>query len=271
MPDALRLRYRRASAARAAACIAVGITAAAGSASAQTVPPQAHELPLSASFPHLQPRTKATTRLVGSPPLTDVDAAARVARRGWEPRPENLTVNHRVPSAEDLAAFHEKQAGLDAWNLNPNAQHVTGNFTGTTDEIIQWAAHKWGIDEDIIRAVAVMESEWRQSGVHADGPYLSYGILQVLNQYAGTFPLSRDSTAFNADFYGAHIRFVFDGRNRWFNDVARGRTYAAGDIWGSVGSWFAGAWWTREASAYISDVKDHLANRPWEKADFWLF
>jgi autotransporter family porin len=35
---------------------------------------------------------------------------------------------------------------------------VTGNFTGTTDEIIQWAAHKWGIDEDVVRSVATAES-----------------------------------------------------------------------------------------------------------------
>ena len=113
-----------------------------------------------------------------------------------------------------------------------------------------------------------MESEWKQEGVHADGPHFSYGILQVLNEYAGTFPLSRDSTAFNADFYGAHIRFVFDGLNRWFNDVPHGRTYGPGDIWGSVGSWFAGAWWTPEATAYVDGVKGHLANRIWEQAGF---
>ena len=113
-----------------------------------------------------------------------------------------------------------------------------------------------------------MESEWRQDGVHADGDHHSYGILQVLSQYAGTVPLSRDSTAFNADFYGAHIRFVFDGRNRWFNDVPHGQVYAAGDIWGSVGSWFAGAWWTSAATSYIDGVKGHLADRTWERARF---
>ena len=32
---------------------------------------------------------------------------------------------------------------------------MTGNFVGSTDEIIQWAAWKWGVDEDVIRAVAV--------------------------------------------------------------------------------------------------------------------
>ena len=40
-----------------------------------------------------------------------------------------------------------------------------GNFTGTTTEIFQWAACKWGIDEDTLRAVAVQESDWHQSAV----------------------------------------------------------------------------------------------------------
>ena len=30
--------------------------------------------------------------------------------------------------------------------------NVTGNYTGTTDEIVRWAACKWGIDEDVVRA-----------------------------------------------------------------------------------------------------------------------
>ena len=246
------------------------IMASAGPTSAQPA-----QVPLAAPVPmldrvlaHPLPTTKATLRPVGSRPLSDARAAARVARRGWEPRPQNFAANHRVPTAEELAGFHRAQAALGEWDVNPYAQQVTGNFTGTTDEIIQWAAHKWGIDEDIVRAVAVMESEWKQEGVHADSPHFSYGILQVLNEYAGTFPLSRDSTAFNADFYGAHIRFVFDGLNRWFNDVPHGRTYGPGDIWGSVGSWFAGAWWTPEATAYVDGVKGHLANRIWEQAGF---
>ena len=31
---------------------------------------------------------------------------------------------------------------------------VDGDFAGTTDQLIQWAACKWGIDEDIVRAPA---------------------------------------------------------------------------------------------------------------------
>jgi Immunoglobulin-like domain of bacterial spore germination len=40
---------------------------------------------------------------------------------------------------------------------------VDGAFSGTTDEIIQRAACKWGIDEDIVRAQIIKESYWYQS------------------------------------------------------------------------------------------------------------
>jgi autotransporter family porin len=39
-------------------------------------------------------------------------------------------------------------------------QAVTGHFTGTTDEILQWGAYKWGFDPDLVRANAVDESRW---------------------------------------------------------------------------------------------------------------
>lgn len=42
----------------------------------------------------------------------------------------------------------------------------------------------------------------------------------------------------------------------------------AGDLWGSVGVWYAGAWWTDPAVGYINDVKSHLASRDWEHAGY---
>jgi hypothetical protein len=46
---------------------------------------------------------------------------------------------------------------------------VDGQFTGTTDEIIQWAACKWGIADNILRAQAVEESTWYQYLHFSDG------------------------------------------------------------------------------------------------------
>jgi hypothetical protein len=46
----------------------------------------------------------------------------------------------------------------DSWLL----PRVDGQFTGTTDEILQWAACKWGLPDNLLRAVAVVESTWFQ-------------------------------------------------------------------------------------------------------------
>lgn len=218
----------------------------------------------------------ATTRAVGSPPLSDAEAAARV-----RPAPEvrgrvNDVPNHRVPTAAELAAFHHAQDALDEWNANPYTKQVTGNFTGTTDEIIQWGAWKWGIDEDILRAVAVTESWWAMDNSSQDGTHRSWGLMQILDSWAGTFPLSRDSTAFNVDFYGAAIRFVYDGKNRWLGDSApAAHPYVPGDIWGAVGAWFAGAWYNGNpavegsgANWYIDYVQNKLAQRTWSLVAF---
>src|ERR1700683_4717703 len=42
------------------------------------------------------------------------------------------------------------------------APRVNGNFTGTTAEILRWAACKWGIDQDVVFAQAAVESWWQQ-------------------------------------------------------------------------------------------------------------
>lgn len=46
----------------------------------------------------------------------------------------------------------------DSWLL----PRVDGRFTGTTDEILQWAACKWGLPDNLLRADAVAESTWFQ-------------------------------------------------------------------------------------------------------------
>jgi hypothetical protein len=51
----------------------------------------------------------------------------------------------------------------DTWLL----QRVDGQFTGSTDEIFQWAACKWGIPDNVLRAQAVRESNWYQNEAYA--------------------------------------------------------------------------------------------------------
>ncbi|MCU1501565.1 MAG: hypothetical protein JWM12_919, partial [Ilumatobacteraceae bacterium] len=82
---------------------------------------------------------------VGAVLPTDAQCAAAV-RPAAEIRPANASFNNTRGSTP--------QSGFYA--------RVTGNFTGTTDEIIQWVSCKWGIDEDIVRAQTAKESGWFQ-------------------------------------------------------------------------------------------------------------
>jgi autotransporter family porin len=201
------------------------------------------------------------------------DCAGRVRRSSWEPRPLNYEANHTrgkkgVVANGANAKFNRKFGG-----------RVDGNFIGTTDEIIQWAACKWGFDEDITRARAVQESYWQQSTVGDQSRrartctligksapcWQSYGILQVKGTvHVGTYPLAEQSTAFNLDYALAWLRACYEGAfGHW---LANG--YAKGDEWGCVGAWYSGEWYDEAATDYIREVKAYLVARVWKEPDF---
>jgi len=173
----------------------------------------------------------AATRPVGAKPLSDRAAAANVKPSTWEPRPDNADENRRTLTSAQLTKFKRKSD-------MPYKARVTGRFKGTTDEIIQWAAYKHGIDVDTMRAVAVVESWWRMSTVGDNGD--SFGLYQLRRPFHCCPAYAKRSTAFNADYYGAIIRAYFDGKMPWLNDVEHGTEYKAGDLEGSLGAWFAG-------------------------------
>ncbi len=104
----------------------------------------------------------------------DGACARAVHRSTWEPRPGNALPNHTPPDAElvrrSLSSRPRATDGSydprwDSWLL----ARVTGAHTGTTDENIQWAACKWGISDNLLRAIAVVESQWDQRSVDSAG------------------------------------------------------------------------------------------------------
>ncbi|MGA2989647.1 MAG: hypothetical protein ABSD88_04155 [Candidatus Korobacteraceae bacterium] len=208
-------------------------------------------------------------------PRSDAYCASAVSRNPWEPRPKNYQANHTVVRPpygwDDESAWPRWQGKL---------AQVTGNFTGTTTEIMQWAACKWGIDEDTIRAAAVQESSWLQSDVSdVCGPVgeASYGILQIKNKGCdgsvihGGYPATTQSTALVADWYAAYIRACYDGDfydgGKWLyggqtvDQIAaqRGWDFV---FWTCVGFHFSGNW--SPGQPYELQVRKHLANRSWE-------
>lgn len=224
----------------------------------------------------------------------EVRAAGNDSGPADDPRPGNYAANHTIPTPAQLAAFHLRPI-KGTFAPAADFQRVTGDFTGTTDQILRWAACKWGIDENVARAEAAAESHWRQDAagdLTADhllcppgsgfaGAWngrtckQSYGILQMKFKSFGGWPLAKDSTAFNADFRFAYQRACMNGD---INYLARRipppgyPTYPGGSanqmLWGCMGDWYSGSWFDAGARRYIAEVKALLVQKPWLKPGF---
>lgn len=183
--------------------------------------------------------------------------------------PENRAANMSVPQDLRLPAWP------DFWDPSANrlfVPRIDGQFTGTTDQIIVWGACKWGIETDLVRAMAMAESSWRQDKVSdfvmdpslcVDGSSLpcptSFGLLQLKHTTRpGSWPNSMQHTAFNVDYSLAVLRGCFEG---WVTYLRNG--YAAGDMWDCVGWHYSGAWKDDLALKYIETVQHWLNVRPW--------
>ncbi|MGH7866542.1 MAG: hypothetical protein ACREP9_02660, partial [Candidatus Dormibacteraceae bacterium] len=142
----------------------------------------------------------------GSALPSDAQCTARVQRNPWEPRPENTQANHTVPPTP----YPNPTRSWSSNRANQLKTRVDGQFTGTTDEIIQWSACKWGYPVEVARAQAVDESHWYQS--HRSDGGVSYGLFQLKSTvWTGTLPWSQNSTAYNADWAMGVWRACYEG------------------------------------------------------------
>ena len=208
---------------------------------------------------------------------SDAECAAQVRRSSWEPRPENYVANHTVaPQPNTLAKF---SSWTTAWNSTYKTR-ITGNFTGTTDEIIQWVACKWGWSDEVLRAQSVQESSWRESAEgdrearsrgHCtyddarDPCPVSFGIIQekwyynpdgVASDAAGSsYPWIKRSTAYSLDLAVAQLRGCYDGMSTYLGNTR-------GQLWGCIGSWYSGGW-DPSGGSYATSVQNHLSAKPW--------
>lgn len=213
----------------------------------------------------------------GTPFPTDAACAAQVHHSTWEPRPENNTANHTVPPAGFLTNTNPDWSAT--WN-NTYRTRITGNFTGTTDEIIQWAACKWGWSDELVRGEAIDESNWQMSstgdssgtqsncfpGYNAPCP-TSFGFLQIKWYYnpsktiaGNSMPYARDDTAFSIDYALSQLRGCYDGMSTFLNGGS-GKT--TGDLWNCIGSWFSGDWASSGSKSYQSRVQGFVNAKAW--------
>jgi hypothetical protein len=197
--------------------------------------------------------------------------------------PANAPYNARSGSRRLTADFFP-EGGYDPRAGAEIAPRVSGNYTGTTPEILSWTACKWGIDQRVVDAQTDVESSWQQKktgdwtttesycppghGLGVDGrpgqcPE-SWGVLQVRYRFfTEAFPDAITSTAFNADTAYAVWRSCYEGYEWWLRDVAPpDHPYGAGDMWGCVGRWYSGDWYSPSALRYIDCVQRIVDGRP---------
>jgi hypothetical protein len=268
-PRAPRARGLLWAVAGVACLLGLAASAAPGSLSPIAAGSEARDLPVGSS-----PRPPFRTLAPGSR-LPDDATCARAVAAARETVPANARPDH-VPGDQHLPPdFFPPDSG-DARGQQLLAARVTGAYVGTTPQILQWVACKWGIDERYVRAQAEVESslrqdalgDWTTEGAHcAPGHGLgvdgragqcpeSFGILQVRYQFfAGAFPSAIRSTAFNLDTAYAVWRACYDGYEHWLGDTAApGTPYGPGQAWGCIGRWFSGEWMDPGAREYIGCV-----------------
>jgi hypothetical protein len=251
-------------------------------------------------------------------------------------RPSNEIPNNRMPTAAELTAFNQGVGACGGLDTCSYMQNVTGQFTGTTQQIIEQVADKWCPSctilnpydgatysfENLMKAVAVNETNWYQwknaslsapdpiTGLttltpsHGDLEYVtttqpdggSWGLYQIAEGvdqgWPASFPLSAESTAFNADFKIAEQMGVEQGHLDYLGDPSRSITAIANgyppyvnytdssgvlhpastDVnvlrWGAVGNWYSGGWYDSGAISYIQQVQQILHNQPWNQPGF---
>ena len=232
------------------------------------------------------PRPQATWRSPGSRPLTDRQAAACVVR-SKETRLRNMRRNAKAPTVAELDAFRSARdsEGRTPAQYNRNFRYVTGTAARyglhSTDDMIEWAAYKWGIPENFVRAQMFVESGWSmgQKGdrrdwatpvadryparavIDADSVWESLGIAQIRWRHTvpwnpGVEPLRWQSSGFAVDYSQALIRYYYDGLCGWC-----GRGYAAGDADGAYRTYFSGSW--THGQRYADRVRATAAAKPW--------
>lgn len=163
----------------------------------------------------------------------------------------NAAFNAQVPSAAELSSFAANRYFLDPVYDYSQFQRITGMYptvhgsVPSTDMILRFAACKYGIDEDVVRAQAWQESGWRQAvagdkqttesdcvqGDFAElyntaislvdgntvpavlnGCYQSWSIDQTKVFYEWmTWPEIKDSTTFAAEYRDATERVCMTG------------------------------------------------------------
>jgi autotransporter family porin len=182
--------------------------------------------------------------LSGSAPLPTDSQCAAIIHAKAETVWANTPFNQTKPTSAQLSSYAANGYTSTFQDDYTQYKRVDGQYTGSTDMIARWAACKYGIDEDVVRAQGWIESGWRQGGggdkrtvqsecvqgsftalwnttIYEPGGstvscpnccYQSWSLWQTKVYYEWmTWPEIMQSTAFGADYRYADQRACMDG------------------------------------------------------------
>lgn len=175
-----------------------------------------------------------------------------------EVHPANTTAN-RTDVADGVS-----------WSEAPTwGAKITGNFTGTTHQIIRWSACKWlgqsSLEVKRWAAQLSVESSHIQSSVGCDGD--CYGLAQIrASTWPGAYPRIAQSTAWNTDAGAMYMRSCRAGKfDDWDNMGGYLATSGTARWEYCLGVYYAGEQPTEANGGqdYIRTVKARLASWSW--------
>jgi hypothetical protein len=196
--------------------------------------------------------------------LADDQHCADLIPQTVENAPWNAPFNQTMATAVQLSSYVSNGYTLGYKDDYTQYKRVDGQYTGSTDMIMRWAACKYGIDEDVVRAQAWVESGWIQGGagdqrnsvsecvqgtfsalwntsiIEPDGSlvYVPGGCFQSWSAWQTkayydwtTWPEIMESTAFASDFRYADQRACMTGAyTSYYSSSAQQPNTYAGDI-----------------------------------------
>jgi hypothetical protein len=175
-----------------------------------------------------------------------------------------------VPTGAQLTQY-----GANGYNANPYGgtwayARADGQYKGTTDMIVRWAACKWGIDEDVVRAQTTTEHwSWDMTTAHGDKRtqisqcvngdfdalwnyecsnccYQTWSNWQTKVFYSWQlWPMIDTSTAFAADYRYADQRACMNGDLADYFDQQpsyNGHNYSKDIAAGDLNRFYGAAW-----------------------------
>lgn len=234
-------------------------------------------------------------------PRLDDNCTVPAPQGGFEARPENDVVNRQpggpLPPLNGADIFDDREF-LFEHDYYP---YINGECQGTTEQIIEWAARKWGFADvaavnggpplnrlDAVKAQVLIESDWFQNiqgDFHcgASGPNgmaVSYGIIGVKNSvcdgsnnnWKNSFPRSLRSTALALDYAYAGIRAHYDCAIHWTCWDGMSDLSGNARVNAAMRAWYCGCGPDTNdpiADQYVLNLLHAESSKPWVNDPAW--